>query len=234
MFGGLVFWASLAGSMGLFWLVIKRAGYSGNFASWDMGYKSFLGLIAAFGIYAALVYGLIYIGLWVVPIFAGALVTTLTLTILKSSFVRPRMPQLLEGRLNTFSGTGLAILLGSVTLSALAKSPSTVIVQNPSLTLRVVDLQYFGIWAGTLTFLAGVFLTIRPPGKIILGSALWVSLLFYLFEILPLSGWNPSSLSPLLSAPVFEAETGAFLSGLVLVVGGFWENRITRAESSLS
>jgi len=81
MFGGLVFWASFAGSMGLFWLVIKRAGYSGNFASWDMGYKSFVGLIAAFGIYAALVYGLIYIGLWVVPIFGGILLVALVVGI---------------------------------------------------------------------------------------------------------------------------------------------------------
>ncbi len=65
VFGGLVFWTSLVGSMGLFWLVIKRAGYSGNFASWDMGYKS----------------GLIHIGLWVVPIFGGILIIALVLGI---------------------------------------------------------------------------------------------------------------------------------------------------------
>ncbi len=81
VFGGLVFWTSLVGSMALFWLVIKRAGYSGNFASWDMGYKSFLGLGAAFGIYAALIYGLIHIGLWVVPIFGGILIIALVLGI---------------------------------------------------------------------------------------------------------------------------------------------------------
>jgi hypothetical protein len=81
MFGGLVFWAGFAGSMGVFWFVIKRAGYAGNFASWDMGYKSFVGLIAAFGIYAALVYGLIYIGLWVVPIFGGILLVALVVGI---------------------------------------------------------------------------------------------------------------------------------------------------------
>jgi hypothetical protein len=219
--------------MGLFWLVIKRAGYEGNFASWDIGYRKFVGLVAAFGIYAALVYGLIYIGRWVVPIFAGSLVTTLILSVLKSSIPRPRMPQLLEGRLNMFSGTGLAFLLGSVTLSVLTKTPSAVIVQNPSVTLRVIDLQYFGMWAGALIGLAGVFLTFRPPRKIVLGSALWVSLLFYLFGILPLTGWNPINLSPLLFAPVFEAEIGAFILGLLLVVSGLWENRITRAEPGL-
>lgn len=79
MFGGIVFWTSFAGSMGVIYFVIKRAGYSGNFASWDIGYKKFVGLIAAFGIYAALIYGLIYIRLWVVPIFAGILVIALIL-----------------------------------------------------------------------------------------------------------------------------------------------------------
>lgn len=233
VFGGLVFWASFAGSMGLFWLVLKRAGYAGNFASWDIGYRKFVGLVAAFFVYAAVVYGLIYLRLWVVPIFAGVLVTTLVLSVLKSSIPRPRIPQLLEGRLNMFSGAGLAIMLGSVTLTVLTKNPSTVVVQNASVTLSLLDLQYFGIWAGVVIGLAGIFLALRPPRKIILGSAMWVALLFYLVEILPITGWNPSTISPLLFAPVFEAETGAFLSGLILVVGGLWENRITRGESGL-
>jgi hypothetical protein len=77
MFGGLVFWTSFAGSVGLMWLVIKKAGYSNNFANWDIGYKKFLALTAAFGIYAAMVYGLIFIKLWIVPIFAGILVIAL-------------------------------------------------------------------------------------------------------------------------------------------------------------
>ena len=79
VFGGLVFWASLAGSTGIIYLVIKRAGYSANFESWDVGYKKFLGLIAAFGIYLAFVYGLIYIKLWTIPIFGGILVIALVL-----------------------------------------------------------------------------------------------------------------------------------------------------------
>lgn len=78
-FGGLVFWTSLAGSMGIIYFVIKKAGYAGNFESWDVGYRKFLGLIAAFGIFAALVYGLEYIKLWTVPIFVGVLVVALIL-----------------------------------------------------------------------------------------------------------------------------------------------------------
>jgi hypothetical protein len=80
MFGGLVFWTSLAGSMIVIWLVIKRAGYENNFANWDVGYKKFVGLFAAFGIFATVIYGFEYIKLmWTVAIFAGLLVTALIL-----------------------------------------------------------------------------------------------------------------------------------------------------------
>jgi hypothetical protein len=79
MFGGLVFWASLVGSMVIIYFVIKRAGYAGNFESWDIGYKKFFGLTAAFGIYVGFVYGLEYIKLWVIPIFGAVLVITLIL-----------------------------------------------------------------------------------------------------------------------------------------------------------
>jgi hypothetical protein len=81
MFGGIVFWPSLIGSMGIIYIVIKRTGYAGNFESWDIGYKKFLGLTAAAGIYIAFVYGLEYIKLWTVPIFGAALVTALILGI---------------------------------------------------------------------------------------------------------------------------------------------------------
>jgi hypothetical protein len=80
MFGGLVFWASFAGSMFLIWFVIKKAGYSANFATWDIGYKKFVGLVAAFGIYASLLYALLIIRLiWTVPTFAGILIIALIL-----------------------------------------------------------------------------------------------------------------------------------------------------------
>jgi len=85
MFGGLVFWASFAGSMFLFWYVIKKAGYSANFATWDIGYKKFVGLVAAFAIYASLIYGLLIIRLWVVPIFGAALVIALVVGVRRAS-----------------------------------------------------------------------------------------------------------------------------------------------------
>lgn len=85
MFGGIVFWTSFAGSLGLMWLVIKRAGYSRNFASWDIGYRKFLGLIGGFGIALALVEGLINIGLLTIPILGGALVAALFLGVWRAS-----------------------------------------------------------------------------------------------------------------------------------------------------
>lgn len=231
MFGGIVFWASLAGSMVVVGLVIKGAGFSGNFDNWDIGYKKFLGLTAAFGIYAAFVYGLEYVKLWTIPIFAGALVTTLVLSVVKSSIVRPRMPQLLEGRLNMFSGIGIATILSSLTFSVLTRNPSMVLVHDSSVTLRVLDVEYLAIWSGALIGLAGVFLTLRPPRKTILGSAVWVSLLFLIVEIFPVIGWNPSTLSLPLSDSVIAGETGAFLSGLFLILWGLRESRISRARS---
>lgn len=79
MFGGLVFWASLAGSIMVIWLVIKKSGYSNNFANWDVGYKTFLGLFVAFGVWVAFIYGFEHIGVLTVPIFAGILVIALIL-----------------------------------------------------------------------------------------------------------------------------------------------------------
>jgi hypothetical protein len=77
MFGGLVFWSALVGSVGLIWLVITKTGYAANFAGWDVGYRKFVGLAGAFGIALGLVYGLIYIGLWTIPIFGIVLVIAL-------------------------------------------------------------------------------------------------------------------------------------------------------------
>ncbi len=85
MFGGLVFWTSFASSAGLLWLIIKKTGYSKNFDSHDVGYKRFIGLIGAFGIALALINGLIYIKLWVVPIFAAALVLVLLIGLRRAS-----------------------------------------------------------------------------------------------------------------------------------------------------
>ena len=68
VFGGLVFWTSFAGSVVLIWLIIKKTGYARNFANWDIGYKKFVGLIGAFGMSLAFVYGLAYTPLRVMTI----------------------------------------------------------------------------------------------------------------------------------------------------------------------
>jgi hypothetical protein len=66
-------------------LIIKKAGYSSNFDNWDIGYRKFLGLTAAFGMFAALVYGLEYIKLWTIPIFAAAMILVLILGVWRAS-----------------------------------------------------------------------------------------------------------------------------------------------------
>jgi hypothetical protein len=85
MFGGLVFWSLFAGSMGLFWLVINKAGYSRNFANHDVGYRKFVGLLGAFAVAMALIGGLIYIRLWTVPVLGVALIVVLVIGIWKKS-----------------------------------------------------------------------------------------------------------------------------------------------------
>jgi hypothetical protein len=85
MFGGLIFWAGFAGSMIIIWLILKKAGYSHNFESWDVGYKTFLGLIGAFGVYAGLIYGLEYVKIWTIPIFAGILILILIIGVRRAS-----------------------------------------------------------------------------------------------------------------------------------------------------
>jgi hypothetical protein len=86
IFGGLVFWTSLAASMGIIWLVITKTGYSGNFAGWDISYRKFLGLILGLCMLSSLFYGLLYLKLWeTVPIMAGSLVFALILGIWKTS-----------------------------------------------------------------------------------------------------------------------------------------------------
>jgi len=87
MFGGLVFWPSFAASMGLIWLVIKKTGYSHNFAGWDIGYKKFAGLGMAFGLYLGFVYGLAYtpLRLMTIPLMGGILVLALVIGVWKIS-----------------------------------------------------------------------------------------------------------------------------------------------------
>ena len=79
IFGGLVFWSAFAGSVGLMWLIIRKAGYARNFANWGVGNRRFLGLFGAFGIVLGFFYGLLQLREWVFPIFGGVLVIALIL-----------------------------------------------------------------------------------------------------------------------------------------------------------
>ena len=85
LFGGLVFWTSFAASVGLIFVVIKKAGYSENFANWDISNKKFVGLFVAFGITFALYLGLIYIGILTIVVFGALLALVLVLGVRKAS-----------------------------------------------------------------------------------------------------------------------------------------------------
>jgi len=85
MFGGLVFWTSFAASVGLIFIVIKKAGYSQNFANWDISNRKFVGLFSAFGMTFALYEGLIYLGVLTIFIFGALLALALVLGVRKAS-----------------------------------------------------------------------------------------------------------------------------------------------------
>lgn len=234
-FGGIFFWPALAASMGIIWLIIKRAGYSGNFASWDIGYRKFVGLFGAFGIALGIVYGLIYIGVVTVLIFGGVLLLVLVLGIMRSSIDGSGILQLFEGRLNKLSGLGIGMLLGSVTIQILVRNTSTVLVHNPTLTLSVLDIEYLTLYTGAIAGFAGVIMTMKPPRKATVGSAVWVSLFLYLITIPSLTAWNQNALPTVISSSLYAFEALAFLSSLILMIWGFQERRrISRAKPSLS
>lgn len=71
-FGGLVFWGSLAGSMALIGLILKKLGYAKNFAAWNprIGRQLlslFIGFLFAVGLYL----GLITFQAWLIPVAFG-------------------------------------------------------------------------------------------------------------------------------------------------------------------
>jgi len=85
LFGGLVFWTSFAASLGLIFIIIKKAGYSQNFANWDVSNKKFVGLFIAFGLTFAFYMGLIHIGVLTIVIFGLVLALALVLGVWKTS-----------------------------------------------------------------------------------------------------------------------------------------------------
>ena len=70
-FGGLAFWAFLAGSTAVMGLIIARLGYASNFRNWDISLKRTVGLFLGFPIAAGFYGGLIYLKIWFVPIAFG-------------------------------------------------------------------------------------------------------------------------------------------------------------------
>jgi hypothetical protein len=85
VYGGLVFWTSLAGSMIILWLVLKKTGYARNFEGWDWGYRKFIGLFGAFGIMLGLIVGLVTFGLAVIGFLAAGLGTIFVLGMWRAS-----------------------------------------------------------------------------------------------------------------------------------------------------
>jgi hypothetical protein len=81
MFGGIVFWPSLAGSGLIIWLVLTKTGYAHNFATWDVGYRKFVGLFCGFGMMLAIVYGLGYTPLRLMTLPLTGVIFTLALII---------------------------------------------------------------------------------------------------------------------------------------------------------
>jgi hypothetical protein len=67
-FGGIAFWAFLAGSFAVIGVIISRMGFASNFRNWDMGWRRMgtvlLGFLAAFCFYA----GLVYLKTWLIPV----------------------------------------------------------------------------------------------------------------------------------------------------------------------
>jgi hypothetical protein len=84
IYGGLVFWGFFAGSVTLMGVIISRAGYSKNFATWDVSLKRFAASTLAFLTLAGLYLGILYFKVWIVPIMIAALGLVLTYALRKT------------------------------------------------------------------------------------------------------------------------------------------------------
>jgi len=72
VYGGLVFWGALAGSMALIGLTLKKLGYANNFAAWNprIG-RQLLSLSLGFLLAVGLYLGLFTFRIWLIPIAFG-------------------------------------------------------------------------------------------------------------------------------------------------------------------
>jgi hypothetical protein len=86
LFGGLVFWGTLIGSIGLIGFGLWKGGYDRNYQAWNPNLaRQLAGLSVGFGMTIAMFYGLFYLKLWVLPLFGGPLILSLVLILRRSS-----------------------------------------------------------------------------------------------------------------------------------------------------
>jgi hypothetical protein len=86
VYGGLVFWGALAGSMALIGLVLTKLGYAKNFAAWNprIG-RQLLSLFLGFLLAAGLYLGLFTFRIWLVPVAFGLAILGILLSLRKRS-----------------------------------------------------------------------------------------------------------------------------------------------------
>jgi hypothetical protein len=86
VYGGLVFWGTLAGSMALIGLTLKKLGYAQNFAAWNprLG-RQLLAIFIGFLLAAGLFLGLFTFRVWLIPIAFGLTALGLVLSLRKRS-----------------------------------------------------------------------------------------------------------------------------------------------------
>ncbi len=238
LFGGLVFWSSLAGSMLVVWIVLKKTGYARNFEDWDIGYRKFLGLTIAFGMTVLFVYSLGYTPLKImtIPIMGGALALVLILAVW-----RAELKSFLYGRLNKLTGLGIITMLSPAVLFSL--DPTTIVVNTAQVPLlRVLDLERTLLSVGIVILFAGAFQSMRPPKKTLVGFLVSASILFYTTEVYPatarlfyttdpVTAWIGTLSISLVDVPTAVQIVGIAV-GLVVTCWGFLEARIPRTRHS--
>lgn len=86
LFGGLVFWGTFVGSVGLIGFGLWKAGYARNYQAWNPNLaRQLVGLSIGFAMTLGMFYGLFYLKAWVLPLFGGLLALMLALILRKSS-----------------------------------------------------------------------------------------------------------------------------------------------------
>jgi hypothetical protein len=85
-FGGLAFWAFLAGSIAVMGVVITKLGYASNFRNWDISLKRTAGLLLGFPLAVGLYGGLIYLKPWFVLVALGLVGLGIVLLLRRSKF----------------------------------------------------------------------------------------------------------------------------------------------------